>query len=167
MIKTSTLSIATFYTALAVTLISTSWMFLLPLVFNSDMSSILNKVVFFAFWAISVTSVIVLIFGIPVYLILDKNNKASLANLGIAGFIIPVIILLVLDFWSSSSNGSYSSGQNYHGTFREMIVENERTFWGWVSFTEQLITFGLYGLFGAIVFGKTVSTLEIPHNNGV
>ena len=161
MIKTSTLAIATLFTALAVTLLSTTWIVFVPFIFHSEeMSSALNQVVFFVFWAISVTSVIVLILGVPVYLMLYKYNKASLTSLGAVGFIIPIIIILVLDFWLSSSNGSYSSGQNYHGTFREMVVENERTFWGWVSFTEQVITFGLYGLLGAIVFGKTVSSLE-------
>lgn len=107
---------------------------------------------------------VVLIIGIPVYLALDLKGKASQRNLALIGFVIPIIILLVFTFLTATDgNGTKSSGANYHGTYRDMVVENERTFWGWLSLIEQFLTFGIYGLFGGTIFGKTVSSLRKTH----
>ncbi len=155
------LLIATLSTVLVVAIIATSWVFIPSFVFNPEASYLINQALFFSFWTALVTGVIILIIGIPVYLALDIKGKASQTNLALIGFVIPVIILLVITLLTSiGGNGTFSSGQNYYGTYREMVIENERTFWGWVSLTEQFFTYGIYGLIGATVFGKIVSALK-------
>lgn len=161
---TSTLLIATLSTILIVTIISTCWGFLPALIMNPEAGYIINQAFFFSYWAASVAGIIVLVIGIPVYLVLDKKGKASQINLAIAGFIIPIIILLAINYLTASDgSGTYSSGQNYYGTYRDMVIDNKRTFWGWVSITEQFITYGIYGLIGATVFGKIVFILKKPN----
>ena len=44
-----------------------------------------------------------------------------------------------------------------------MVIDNKLTFWGWVSTVEQFITYSIYGLIGATVFGKIVATLKKPN----
>lgn len=102
-----------------------------------------------------------MVIGAPVYLALDYKGKASQINLALVGFIIPVIILLLITFLTATDgSGMYSSGQNYHGTYRSMIVENQRTFWGWINLIEQYLTYGVYGLIGATLFGKIIAVLK-------
>ncbi len=145
----------------AVTVISTSWLFIPALVENPDASYLISQALSFSALSAIVTGVIVVVIGIPVYLSLERKGKASQTNLALAGFIIPVTILIVISLLTATGgNGSYSSGQNYHGTYRSMVVDNERTFWGWVSMIEQYLTFGIYGLFGATLFGNIISIFE-------
>ena len=162
---TKTLIIATLFTVLIVTIISTCWSFLPALIMNPESGYILKQTLFFSYWAALVAVIIVLVIGIPVYLVLDKKGKASQTNLAIAGFIIPVIILLAINYLTTSNgSGTYSSGQNYYGTYHDMVIDNKRTLWGWVSMTEQFITYGIYGLIGATVFGKIVLMSKNPKN---
>lgn len=127
---------------------------LLPLlVFGVDISEIGSFILFYLFWVMLVSGSIVLTIGIPIYLVLESKNLASSWNLAAIGFLIPVVIYLVISAIYSVSSG-FSSGQNYYGIYREMIVHGERTFWGWISFVEDTIKFGVHGLIGAIVFGK-------------
>ena len=157
---------ATFFVVLIVTLISTSWTFIPSLVGNSELSHLVNQALFYLFWAALITGIVVMAIGIPVYLVLDRKGKASQKNLALVGFIIPITIFFVITFLTATDgNGTFSSGQNYYGTYRAMVVENERTFWGWVSLTEQFFTFGIYGLIGATTFGKVVSLLSKQRKN--
>ena len=152
---------ATFFAVLIVTLISTSWVFIPALADSSEASHLVNQALFFVFWAALITGFVVVAIGIPVYLVLDRKGKASQKNLSLVGFIIPIIIFFIITFITTTDgNGTFSSGQNYYGTYRAMVVENERTFWGWVSLIEQFFTFGIYGLIGATTFGKVVSILS-------
>ena len=53
------------------------------------------------------------------------------------------------------SLGSGSSfGNNYYGSYRDMIIDGIRTPWGWISFGEELLKFGIHGLVGAVIFKK-------------
>ena len=162
--KSLILLIATFSTVLVVTVISTSWSFLPALILNTEAGYLINQALFFSFLAASVTGAIVLVVGIPVYFSLEMKGKASQANLAMVGFIIPVVIMLIISFLTASDgSGSYSAGQNYYGTYREMVIDNKRTLWGWVGLIEQFITYGIYGLLGATAFGKVVVKLKKPN----
>ncbi|MDR6982669.1 heme/copper-type cytochrome/quinol oxidase subunit 2 [Rheinheimera pacifica] len=148
-----------------ITLISTVWVFA-PSVMHDPAGYLINQALFYAFFVALVTGIIVLVVGLPTYFFLDYKGKSSQANLALVGAIIPVVILsLIMWVTSYSGNATYSSGQNYYGTYREMIINNERTLWGWISVIEQFITYSIYGLIGAITFGKAVSVMRAQYKN--
>ncbi len=148
-----------------ITLISTVWAFA-PSVIHDSAGYLINQALFYAFFAALVTGIIMLVVGLPTYFVLDYKGKSSQSNLALVGAIVPVVILVVI-MWvtSSGGNGTYSSGQNYYGTYREMIVNNERTLWGWISVIEQFMTYSIYGLIGAITFGKVISVMKTRYKN--
>ena len=151
---------ATLIVVMEITLISTIWTFA-PSVIHNPAGYLINQALFYAFFAALVTGIIMFVVGLPAYYILDYKGKSSQSNLALIGAIIPLVIFFVIMLITSSSgNGTYSSGQNYYGTYREMVVDNERTLWGWISVIEQYITYSIYGLIGAITFGKAVSAIK-------
>ncbi|MDR6982961.1 heme/copper-type cytochrome/quinol oxidase subunit 2 [Rheinheimera pacifica] len=151
---------ATLIVVIEITLISTVWVFA-PSMMHDSAGYLINQALFYAFFAALVTGIIMLVVGLPTYFVLDYKGKSSQANLALVGAIIPVVLLfLIMWVTSSSGNSTYSSGQNYYGTYREMVVNNERTLWGWISVIEQFITYSIYGLIGAITFGKTISVMK-------
>lgn len=156
---------ATLIVVMEITLISTVWVFA-PSVMHNPAGYLINQALFYAFFAALVTGIIMLVVGLPAYLFLDYKGKSSQSNLALVGAIIPVIIFfMIMLVTSSDGNGTYSSGQNYYGTYREMVVDNERTLWGWISVIEQFITYSIYGLIGAITFGKAVSIIKARCKN--
>jgi|GEM_PF-4995260 len=156
---------ATLIVVIEITLISTVWMFA-PSVMHNPAGYLINQALFYAFFAALVTGIIMLLFGLPVYFALDYKGKSSQSNLALAGAIIPIVIFFVIMLVTSSGeNGTYSSGQNYYGTYRKMVVDNERTVWGWVSVIEQFFTYSIYGVIGAVTFGKAVSVIKIRCKN--
>lgn len=156
---------ATVIVVIEITLISTIWAFA-PTVMQNPAGYLINQALFYAFFAALVTGIIMLVVGLPTYLVLDYKGKSSQSNLALVGVIIPLVIFFVIMLVTSSGgNGTYSSGQNYYGTYREMVVANERTLWGWISIIEQFITFSIYGLIGAITFGKAVSLIKSQCKN--
>lgn len=166
MTKITSVVAATFLSIFTVTLVAVLWSFLPALFFSAWEDYIYSQIRSFTLIVLAVAAIIVSIIGIPTYLLLDNYGKATQRNLALTGFLIPVVILLALMIiFSPSGDGSYSSGQNYYGTYRDMVVENERTFWGWVSTVEQYITYGIYGLVGAVTFGKVASLSHQPKNN--
>ena len=156
---------ATLIVVIEITLISTVWMFA-PSMMHNPAGYLINQALFYAFFAALVTGIIMLVVGLPTYFVLDYKGKSSQSNLALVGAIIPVVIFFFIMLVTSSvGNGTYSSGQNYYGTYREMVVDNERTLWGWISVIEQFITYSIYGLIGAITFGKAISVIEARHKN--
>ncbi|MBU1309813.1 MAG: hypothetical protein KKE30_09815 [Gammaproteobacteria bacterium] len=156
---------ATLIVVIEITLISTVWVFA-PSVMHDPAGYLINQALFYAFFVALVTGIIVLVVGLPTYFVLDYKSKSSQVNLALVGAIIPVVILfLIMWVTSSGGNGSYSSGQNYYGTYREMVVNNERTLWGWISVIEQFITYSIYGLIGATTFGKAISVMRSRYKN--
>ena len=107
-----------------------------------------------------------LVVGLPTYFVLNYKGKLSQSNLALAGAIIPLVIFFVIMLVTSTGgSGNYSSGQNYYGTYREMVADSERTLWGWISVIEQFITYSIYGIIGAITFGKAVSEIKVRCEN--
>jgi len=162
--KTSSILAATFISTFSVALIASVWTLIIPtVIFDSQQSwgRIINSTLQFVFIAAIIAGIIVVVFGIPIYLALEKVGALSMKNLAIAGFIIPLGIYFILTFQGfSEGTSTYSSGQNYYGTYRQMVIENERTLWGWIRLSEEYLTFGIYGLIGATIFGRVVSRLQ-------
>src|SRR3989442_11463759 len=71
-----------------------------------------------------VAAAVVLILGVPTFLLLSKFQRAGWASLAIAGFILG--ILPVAFSWPRPLEG-YSSGQNWHGRYIDIYVNGNPT----------------------------------------
>lgn len=118
-----------------------------------------NPIYFLLFWIAVVAAVVVIVIGIPVFLLMSRFEKATRINLAIAGFLISLILFFLVSILFGPSSG-YSAGQNYHGTYRVLIVKGDRTFWGWLSLIEQGITLCICGSIAAVIFGFTLERLN-------
>ncbi len=128
--------------------------FLLPLVVLGARISIVEIIEFipaYSFYVSLVTGVILIIIGIPVFIFLKKKNKDTTTLLALIGFFVPIVIYVFMSNYYSVGEG-FSSGGNYYGTYRDMIVNGVRTPWGWLQYTEDIFKFGIHGLAGAVVF---------------
>lgn len=110
-----------------------------------------NGIYMYLVMAIIVSTAIVIVIGLPTYTVMKIYKLNTTINVALAGIAIPVIIMLFIILLTSPSPG-FSSGENYYGTYREIIVHGNRTFWGWVKLVESIVTFGIHGLIGAILF---------------
>ena len=108
----------------------------------------------------------VLALGIPLFLILRRINRATWPLVSAAGFTAGAIPVAIYSWplWSSSK-GSYSgySGGNWHGKYVEFTRDGEHTIYGWFSYAESVLMFGVHGLAGAIVFYCVLHKFQRPH----
>jgi len=103
--------------------------------------------------ALLVATIIILVTGLPIYFLLKRYNLNTTLNVALVGVVIPVTILCIITFSSALYEG-YSAGENYYGTYRSTVINGERTFWGWVKVFESMLTYGIHGLLGAVIFHK-------------
>jgi hypothetical protein len=96
-----------------------------------------------------VAAAIMLIFGIPTFLILNKYKRESWLTLAIIGFVLGG--LPVSFSWPSRLEG-FSSGQNWHGKYIDIYVDGVPTTYAWLTYVENILFFGLHGSVGALVF---------------
>lgn len=78
-------------------------------------------------------------------------KQISLWKMGLLGFCIGVAFYLYFTNPYPPDN-LVSFGQNIYGTFRETVIDGERTFWGWFVYIEMLLKTGVHGLVGSITF---------------
>ena len=112
-----------------------------------------NDIMLFLLLALLAATFIILVVGLPIYFILKHYSLNTTLNVALVGFLIPVIILSIITF-SSALYESYSAGENYYGTYRSTVIDGNRTFWGWVKVFEAMLTYGIHGFLGAIIFHK-------------
>ena len=103
--------------------------------------------------AILISTIIIIVVGLPIYFALKRFGSNTSLLVSAIGFLIPVLILCVINFSISSYEG-YSAGENYYGTYRSTIESGERTVWGWVKVLEDMITYGIHGVLGSMIFHK-------------
>lgn len=104
---------------------------------------------FFLLAVMAVAGAVVLILGIPTFLLLRRLHRESWTSLGIAGFLIGALPFAF--FWPSQLNG-FSAGQSWHGKYVETYVNGIPTNYAWLSYGENLLFSSLHGLVGALVF---------------
>jgi hypothetical protein len=117
---------------------------------------------FFLLSVVVVAAAVVLVFGIPAFLILRKFQREGWGSLAIVGFVLGA--LPVMFSWPIRLVG-YSSGQNWHGKYVETYVNGIPTTYAWLTFGENVFYFGLHGLAGALVFYAVLRRLAHPNKS--
>lgn len=120
--------------------------------------------VIYMMMAALLTGAIVIVIGIPVYTIMCKLRIASIPCLALAGFMIPVTAMILIEIVLLGDNTS-SYGEHFHGEYRDMMVSGQRTVWGWIRSAEIGALFGLCGLSAAVLFAAAMEKFENPNPN--
>ena len=91
----------------------------------------------------------VVVIGIPSLLLLRHFNRLSWLSLSSVGFIAAATPIAIYG-WSEYP-GSSSAG-NWYGTPIDFVIDGQKTFFGWLSYAQGVLLFGLHGLAGALAF---------------
>ncbi|MBC3874663.1 hypothetical protein [Undibacterium flavidum] len=116
-----------------------------------------------------VATPVVLILGMPTFLILRKMSKDSWLSMASAGFILGALPIAV--FWPSELKG-YSAAQNWHGKHVSTYIDGIPTSYAWLTYGEEVFFMAIHGLIGALVFYTVVRRIElasgsIKHNHQI
>ena len=106
-----------------------------------------------------------LILGIPVFLVLQRKKWLSALRIGFAGFLIGIPFPLIVG-WPRYSPG-FSSGGYFYGPNRDFMINGVTTIYGWLSYVQSVVIFGLQGMAGALAFYFTWKVLENGRHSGV
>jgi hypothetical protein len=109
----------------------------------------LNDVGFMLIAVTVVSAAVVLILGIPAFLMLFRLRRLGWISLGAAGLVLGALPVAFL--WPSRLQG-YSSGQTWHGKYVDLYINGYPTVYAWVTYGENVLFFGLHGLVGALAF---------------
>ncbi|MFZ6753477.1 hypothetical protein ACO0KY_08925 [Undibacterium sp. Dicai25W] len=109
-----------------------------------------------------VAAAVVLILGIPAFLVLHKLHRESWVSLAMAGLVLGA--LPTAFSWPSHLEG-FSAGQNWHGKYVETYVNGAPTTYAWLTYGEGILFFALHGLVGALVFYAVWRLRERPNKS--
>jgi hypothetical protein len=87
-------------------------------------------------------------------------RRESWGSLSVTGFLagaIPVAALSLPRYLQG-----YSSGYNWHGRYVEFYVKGVPTVYAWQAYAENIASYGLHGLIGAVVFFAVWRRLHAP-----
>ncbi len=115
---------------------------------------------FFVLSVVVVAAAVVLVLGIPAFLILHKYQREGWRSLAFAGFVLGALPFVFS--WPGRLEG-FSSGQNWHGKYVETYVNGVPTTYAWLTYGENILYFGLHGLAGALVFYAVWRKLGRPN----
>ncbi|AVP96830.1 hypothetical protein C7S18_06270 [Ahniella affigens] len=108
---------------------------------------------------IVVAASVVLIFGIPVFLILRRIKRVGWVSLGVSGALLGG--MLAAFSWPRTIDG-YSAGHTLHGKFVATYVDGVPTTYAWLTYGESVLWFAMHGLIGALVFWAVWRVRERP-----
>lgn len=83
--------------------------------------------------------------------LLRANHLAKPHYLALVGFLCVALPLALLNFPSSSAGSSSSA--TWHGLFVELENQGHVTVYGWLTYIENFVVYGMHGLIGTLVFG--------------
>jgi hypothetical protein len=106
---------------------------------------------FMALVSIAVAIPFVLLIGVPSFLLLRRFNRLTPGKLILAGFAGAAIPAAAIT-WPLGRYPGYSSGGSWHGFPVEYFVNGVPTVYGWLSYVEGVLMYGVHGLVGAFVF---------------
>ncbi|QNA87406.1 hypothetical protein G4G28_01005 [Massilia sp. Dwa41.01b] len=104
----------------------------------------------FAVMTIAVAAAVVLVGGVPIFLVMRKLDWLSWPSLALAGLLAGALPVAAL-FWPRPL-GDYSDGHNWHGVYVDTYIAGQPTTYAWLSYGEEILRFGCHGLVGALVF---------------
>ena len=104
----------------------------------------------------------VLLIGIPAALLLQRIGRMRWVWLASTGFIAAALPVAINP---PGGDPGYSSGGNFYGRAVDFIVAGEPTLWGWLSYAQSVLFFGLHGLVGASVFYAVWRRSMGPNNS--
>jgi uncharacterized membrane protein len=117
-----------------------------------------------------IAAVMVLLLGIPVFLLLRKMHRESWTSLAISGMLLGALPYAL--FWPSRLEG-YSAGKNWHGQYVDTYVNGMPTIYARFDYAENILYFAAHGLVGALAFyatwrwlrhGLGIATVQISGN---
>ena len=104
----------------------------------------------------------VVVVGIPAALLLSRDGRLRWAPLALVGTLAAILPLLAIIPGGSTG---YSSGGNWHGKAVDYVVNGKPTLYGWLSYFESLVYFGLHGFIGASAFYAVWRRSMGPNNS--
>ena len=96
-----------------------------------------------------VAAAVVLVLGVPAFLLLRRLQRESWISLALTGVVLGALPIALS--WPRHLDG-YSAGSNWHGKYVQTYVNGTPTNYAWLSFAENVAFFGLHGLVGALAF---------------
>ena len=144
------LSLATVAAILIQPIVFWAWFFL-PAVFHGSVV----RLDFFAAITLSVlmvSTVFVLVLGLPIFLAFRHFNKVGWLPLSASGFLISAFSIAIYSWPYRHSWDGYSSGGNWHGSYVKFFINGVPTIYEWLRYAEIVVIFGLHGMIGALIF---------------
>ncbi|MDB5987788.1 MAG: hypothetical protein JWR16_2841 [Nevskia sp.] len=119
---------------------------------SGELHNLLQELLPVTVYVVVVSTVFVLVLGLPIFLVLKHLNKLSWRWLIAFGFSAAAIPLALVTFplWPSPAN--VSSGANWHGHYVDFVKNGIYTIYGWLNYVENVLWFGVHGVVGSAVF---------------
>jgi hypothetical protein len=123
----------------------------LPYAFTSD-DFPWNQLPNMAVWVTAFALPHLLLLGIPVFFAMRRKGWLSAFRIAIAGFLIGMPFPLIIG-WPRDrpGSGSWSSGY-FYGPNRDFVIDGVTTIYGWLSYVQSVVIYGLHGVAGALAF---------------
>jgi hypothetical protein len=111
---------------------------------------------------VAVAAAVVLILGVPVFLLLRRYQRVGWRSLALAGALLGGS--LAVFSWPREIEG-YSAGHSWHGRHVDTYIDGIPTTYAWLTYGENVLFFALHGLIGALVFYAVWRRQEGPNNS--
>ena len=99
-----------------------------------------------------VAAAFVFVVGIPLFLVLKRMGRLGWRSILPAGFLAAAIPFAGIGFPLLRDSSGFSYGANWHGTYVQFVENGVYTMYGWLSYLEEVVRFGIHGLAGAAAF---------------
>jgi hypothetical protein len=109
----------------------------------------LAQVGWFSLFSSIVAVPFVILVGIPASIWLRNSGRYRWKYFAAIGFIAAALPMVL---FTPGGDPGYSSGGNFYGTPVDYIVKGVPTIYGWLSYMQGVVQFGLHGLLGATAF---------------
>ena len=109
---------------------------------------------------VAVAAAVVLLLGVPVFLLLRRFHRDTWGWLALTGALLGGA--LAAFSWPRKLEG-YSAGHTWYGRYVETYVDGIPTMYAWLSYGESVLFFALHGLIGAVVFYAMLRRRERPN----
>ena len=126
--------------------------FLLPGMLLSPYSPSVQWIVLLLLYALAVAVAVVFILGVPAFLALRRIDRANWRWVATAGLLIGAASVAVVTWPIGHRYSGYTSGGNWFGHDVSFYVDGVPTLYGWLSYFQGVLIFGIHGLVGGLVF---------------